>query len=58
LSGNFHFVVSGRRPIGSGEIESAHRYVAQKLLKLSGAWWTVKNAERMIALRIMRLNGE
>ena len=25
-------------PIGSGEIESAHRYVIQKRLKLSGAW--------------------
>jgi hypothetical protein len=29
----------------------------QKRLKLSGAWWPVRNAERMIALRIMRLNG-
>ena len=28
-------------PIGSGEIESAHRYVAQKRLKLPGAWWLV-----------------
>ena len=25
-------------PIGSGEIESAHRYVIQKRLKFSGAW--------------------
>ena len=26
-------------PIGSGEIESAHRYVIQERMKLPGAWW-------------------
>jgi hypothetical protein len=45
-------------PIGSGEIESAHRYVAQKRLKLPGAWWLVEHAEHMLALRINRLNGD
>jgi hypothetical protein len=45
-------------PIGSGEIESAHRYVAQKRLKLPGAWWLVAHAEHMLALRINRLNGD
>lgn len=25
-------------PIGSGEIESAHRYIIQQRLKLQGAW--------------------
>ena len=45
-------------PIGSGEIESAHRYVAQKRLKLPGAWWLVDHAEYMLALRINRLNGD
>jgi hypothetical protein len=45
-------------PIGSGEIESAHRYVAQKRLKLPGAWWLVGHAEHMLALRINRLNGD
>ena len=30
-------------PIGSGEIESAHRYVIQKRLKLSGAWRKASN---------------
>src|SRR5271154_6975482 len=44
--------------IGSGEIESAHRYVAQKRLKLPGAWWRVEHAEHMLALRINRLNGD
>jgi hypothetical protein len=45
-------------PIGSGEIESAHRYVAQKRLKLPGAWWLVEHAEHRLALRINRLNGD
>jgi hypothetical protein len=45
-------------PIGSGEIESAHRYVAQKRLKLPGAWWLSEHAEHMLALRINRLNGD
>lgn len=43
-------------PIGSGEIESAHRYVIQKRLKLSGAWWKGDNAKHMLALRILRAN--
>jgi hypothetical protein len=44
-------------PIGSGEIESAHRYVAQQRLKRPGAWWLVEHAEHMLALRIVRING-
>jgi len=44
-------------PIGSGEIESAHRYVAQQRLKRPGAWWLVEHAEFMLALRITRING-
>ncbi len=45
-------------PIGSGEIESAHRYLIQKRLKLPGAWWLAVNAENMLALRVNRANGE
>jgi hypothetical protein len=45
-------------PIGSGEIESAHRYVVQKRLKLPGAWWRAANADYMVALRVCRLNGQ
>ena len=45
-------------PIGSGEIESAHRYVIQKRLKLSGAWWTPDHVEAMLALRLNRANSE
>jgi hypothetical protein len=30
-------------PIGSGEIESAHRHVIQQRLKLAGCWWKETN---------------
>jgi hypothetical protein len=43
-------------PIGTGEIESAHRYVFQKRLKLAGAWWKEENLSKMIALRELRAN--
>jgi len=43
-------------PIGSGEIESAHRYVLQKRLKLAGAWWSIEHAKNMINLRTCRAN--
>jgi hypothetical protein len=55
---NYRQALAEGLPIGSGEIESAHRYVAQKRLKLPGAWWRVENAEYMLALRINRLNGD
>ncbi len=54
---NYREALAEGLPIGSGEIESAHRYVAQKRLKLPGAWWRVEHAEHMLALRINRLNG-
>jgi hypothetical protein len=55
---NYREALAEGLPIGSGEIESAHRYVAQKRLKLPGAWWLVEHAEHMLALRINRLNGD
>ena len=45
-------------PIGSGEIESAHRYIVQKRLKLPGSWWCAANAEHMLALRLNRANHQ
>lgn len=45
-------------PIGSGEIESAHRYIIQERLKISGAWWKANNADDMISLRVARANGD
>ena len=45
-------------PIGSGAIESAHRYVIQNRLKRAGAWWTLDNLNNMLALRVLRANRE
>jgi hypothetical protein len=45
-------------PIGSGEIESAHRYLVQQRLKRPGAWWRAANAEHMLALRLNRANRQ
>ena len=44
-------------PIGSGEIESAHRYIVQQRLKRPGSWWRAANAEHMLALRLNRANN-
>jgi hypothetical protein len=44
-------------PIGSGEVESAHRYIIQKRLKLPGAWWLSPNAQHILNLRCMRHNN-
>ena len=41
-------------PIGSGEIESAHRSIPQKRLKLPGACWHPDSVNPMLALRILR----
>ena len=43
-------------PIGSGEIESAHRYVIQHRFKLAGAWWKSDNIDYMLSLQLNRAN--
>ena len=55
---NYPAALANDLPIGSGEIESAHRYIAQQRLKRPGAWWRVDHAEYMLALRITRQNGD
>jgi hypothetical protein len=45
-------------PIGSGEIESAHRHVIQKRLKVAGGWWKETNAQAMLNLRTARANNQ
>ena len=55
---DYESAISQGLPIGSGEVESAHRYVIQKRLKLPGAWWQAANAENMLALRVSRANKE
>lgn len=44
-------------PIGSGEVESAHRYIPQKRLKIPGATWHPDTVNSMLALRVIRANG-
>jgi len=44
-------------PMGSGRVESAHRYIPQKRLKLPGACWNPKTVNLMLALRVLRANG-
>jgi len=47
----------GGYPIGSGGIESAHRFICHARLKRSGAWWYVENSNRMLAVRCADYNG-
>jgi hypothetical protein len=43
--------------IGSGAIESAHRTVIQRRMKLSGQRWSKKGAQRMLNLRTLNMSG-
>ena len=44
--------------IGSGAIESAHRTVIQKRMKQSGQRWSLKGAQNMLNLRVVRKNRQ
>ncbi len=44
-------------PIGSGEIESAHKSVPQKRLKLPGASWHPDSVNPILALRVLRADN-
>ncbi len=56
--GQFEYqqAIAQHLPIGSGKIESSHRSLIQKRLKLPGAWWKKQNANLMIQLRAGRAN--
>jgi hypothetical protein len=45
-------------PNGSGEIESAPRFIIQQRLKLPGAWWAPDNVDSMLALRIIQAKNK
>lgn len=53
---NYADAIANDLPIGSGEIESAHRSIIQKRLKIPGGWWLKKNAQSMVSLRVVRAN--
>jgi hypothetical protein len=62
LHNNRHRVQYGSRrkggyPLGSGGIESAHKFICQVRLKRSGAWWYVTNGNHRLALRCAKYNG-
>lgn len=44
-------------PLGSGAIESAHKFISHVRMKRSGAWWYVANCNRILALRCAVYNG-
>lgn len=48
--------IEAELPIGSGEIESAHRYVILERLEIAGAWWTQENAQNILTMRVQREN--
>lgn len=54
---NYADALKKELPIGSGEIESSHRHVVQKRLKIAGAWWKTNNANAILQLRTARANG-
>jgi len=44
--------------IGSGAIESSHRTVVQKRMKLSGQRWSINGAKNMLRLRVISFNKQ
>ncbi len=44
-------------PVGSGEVESAHRYIPQERLKIAGACWHPNTINPLLSLRVIRANG-
>jgi hypothetical protein len=44
--------------IGSGAIESSHRTVVQKRMKLSGQRWSIRGAKNMLRLRVISMNKQ
>ena len=53
-----YYKTVGAGLIGSGAIESAHRTVIQKRMKLSGQRWTEEGAQNMLNLRTTHMNDQ
>jgi len=51
-----YYKTIGAGIIGSGAIESAHRTVIQKRMKLSGQRWSIEGAQNMLNLRVTYMN--
>ncbi len=46
---DYQGAIASDLPIGSGEIESAHRYMILERLDIAGAWWTQEKAEELLS---------
>jgi hypothetical protein len=55
---HYYEAIQNDLPIGSGEIESGHRYIIQNRIKITGAWWLEDNAESMANLSVHRANNK
>ena len=44
-------------PIGSGGIESSHKFVCHTRMKRSGAWWVKESGNNMLRIRCAVVNG-
>jgi hypothetical protein len=53
----YHKLRRGGYPLGSGGIESSHKFLCHVRLKRSGAWWYETNSNQMLALRCAKYNG-
>jgi len=53
----YRYHVDAERPIGSGGIESANKYICHTRLKRSGAWWLKENCNAMLRVRCAIYNG-
>lgn len=53
---HYDFYAENGWPIGSGEVESAHRFIPQERLKIAGACWHPDRVNPMLALRVVRAN--
>lgn len=54
---NYPAFIKRKLLIGSGAIESAHRTVIQRRMKLAGQRWSEKGAKNMLNLRTLNMSG-
>ncbi len=54
---NYGSARAAGRPIGSGGIESANKFICHVRLKRSGAWWLTENCNSMLRIRCANYNG-
>jgi len=54
---NYEAAIEENRPIGSGFIESACKFIVKQRLCLSGARFSLEDAERIMQLRCILMMG-